>query len=190
MLQSERRLRIFHENVEKVFADVDCVVRPVRVMVPGEGEADVALKVQMSSSLDRVIARGIARYLSGRVVGEKHIKMLQLDPGWMVGHSHGLHGEARCLGFIYDEGQFVLSELLRGREALGEIELRDNSLDWNGEILNGLLTTDSSASVFAPDGGAALRRARLLRGTGAVNELLVDAALRQALDDRLAATEG
>jgi hypothetical protein len=60
----------------------------IRVELPDRETADVAIKVIDPRTFDRFSAIGVARYASGRVVGEQHTQMASYSFDWAKNHGH------------------------------------------------------------------------------------------------------
>ena len=186
MPQIDLTIEMFHETVNRTMDGDEQAIRPMHLALPDGAEADVVLAVRLSPGWSHLIIQGLARTTTGRVVGEQHIQMLAPDPDWAVGHEHSYE----CDGFEYEGGRFLLPKFPR-REDLGPLHMREHSFHMARLICSELLVTDPLADVFGPnENSLALRRARSLSGVDGEHQLLADATLRQALDERLSRVNG
>lgn len=182
----EQRLDSFSSSVDKVMDGALGQVRLAHVTLPGGEAADVALKLHLVDRIGWLSIQGLARYESGRVVGELHTQELAPDPAWLDGHEHTM----KCEGFVYADGRFQDPGYAHRKAPWSYDSRRDAALTTASLITRRLIETPPVHNVFGSDGDSlALRRARRLRGKGTANELLFDLALRTALDERLAAGE-
>jgi len=151
----------------------------IHVELPDDDQADVAIKIHCPVTNDRLVVQGIAHYIDGRLVGEKHTQMgKDLSFTWAKDHQHAPIG---CLDFsMSPEGVFLPTDKapdvpptrLYGNHGLGMATMTIIDMEQCGtayDLVYGEMTR---------------KRAAALHGNGEPG-LFIDPALQLALDQQL-----